>query len=327
LKAAEVMPAWMSSGVLKVWSDYRDHDPIYPLGWVKRITSWARPQQELGLMVMDRWLLHDRKKGIKASEASLAEVVHGANVWMRACRYNVVVLLTPHDYDDYEVCGCLHYMGSPPQAFLDGAPGAAKFSMKTAITEHRPLMTQLLTPEERAGVVTPADREAYQAYRRAGSRGHYDFVDGAGVLSADDPCTSWVLWALDDIETALCHVAWRGAPLSSPVPAVLKPCQSSEWSNSRDEIPSIPLSLWLTNHRDWIGDAVIDLFHRARAEVVEATLTAGLAPLASDGSSFKEARGEKRMRKRGVARKEAVANVRDVVRGEPGLVKLIASFA
>jgi hypothetical protein len=91
--------------------------------------------------------------------------------------------------------------------------------------------------------------------------------------------------------------------------------------------PWIPLSQWLTNHRDWIGDAVIDLFHRARAEVVEATLTAGLAPLASDGSSFKEARGEKRMRKRGVARKEAVAAVRDVVRGEPGLVKLIASFA
>jgi hypothetical protein len=155
--------------------------------------------------------------------------------------------------------------------------------------------------------------------------GHYDFIDGTGIFSPNIPGMSWLVYSLDGIKAALHHVAWRGAPLSSPVPALLQPWQSPEWEDSSEEIPRIPLSEWLANHRAWT--AVIELFHRARAEVVEATLTAGLAPLASDGSSVKGGRGERGMRTRGVARKEALAAVRDVVRGEPGLVKLIASYA
>jgi hypothetical protein len=280
------------------------------------------------LIVAHCLLLHARGRFLKASEASLVEIVHTTNIWIRACRYNVVVMLDPDRYHLDYIADMLRGMGyPPPRAFMDAAPGAAKFGMKTAIAQHRRLMERLLTAEERAGVVTPADRDAQRAFQLSSFEGHYDFIDGTGIFSPTDSGSSWVDWALDGIEAALYHVAWRGMPLSSPVPALLEPWQESEWEDSREEIPRIPLSQWLTDHRDWIGDAVITLFHRARAEVVEATLTAGLAPLKNDGSSFKAAHGEKRMRTRGVARKEAVAAVRDVVRGEPGLVKLIASFA
>jgi hypothetical protein len=282
-------------------------------------------------------VLHASRGTLKASEASFVEIVHTANVWIRGCRHNIIRILDPDDYgDDYggdEIRELLHEMGyPPPQAFLDAAPGAAMFGMKTSIAQHRRLMMQLLTAEERAEVVTPADIEALRACQRAGWEGHYDWVEGNGAFlpEATSYCGSggsWVAWALDGIEAALYHVAWRGVPLSSPVPALLEPWQQAEWEENTEEIPFIPLSEWLTDHRGWLGDAVIALFHRARAEVVEATLTAGLAPLASDGSSFKAARGEGGMRTRAGARKEALANLRDVVRGEPGLVKLIASFA
>jgi hypothetical protein len=185
---------------------------------------------------LHRLRLHGRmnKDGIKVSKASIIEAVHSTNVWIRACRYNVVVMLDPDGIDIDDIADMLHGMGyPPPRAFLDAAPGAAKFGMKTAVAEHRPLMRQLLTAEERAGVVTPTDIEAERAFQLSSFMGHYDFLDGTGIFSPTQWGCSWVLWALDGIEAALHNVAWRGVPLSFPVPALLEPWQEAEWEDSR----------------------------------------------------------------------------------------------
>jgi hypothetical protein len=265
--------------------------------------------------------------------APLEKIVHECNVWIRGCTYNTICNFQNLGFgffnDEY-----MEHLSDVPQAFLQAAPAAARAAMKTALAKYRPLMQELLTPEELATLVTAEDTAAEAAFRAAGSGGWADFFEGCGSFSPNDRVCSWVVWACDELEKALFHVAWNGASLQTLVPALLEPWEENDWAVSKRFIRRISLSQWLANHEHWIGKAVVDLFHRARAGVVVATLTSclGRSPLESDMPChlYKNGRversGMQTRRRRRLEELQRLGRVRDIVFAQEGLLEHIASF-
>ena len=236
-------------------------------------------------------------------------MIHCANVWIRGCNHNLKNCFKNLDADCFEGDQRLaDYLSRPPAALLRAGPGAARAAMKEGI-KLRPLFSGLLTPAELASVVTPADVEAEREFQRSDSSGAFTaFLEGYGAFSPteDGDNCSWVVWALDQVEVALWQVAWKGVPLSSPVPANLSMYIDGDWSKAREHLTYIPLSRWLVKHRAWLGP-LVEVFHRARGQLVTATLTSGLSdPTTSMADTY--------------------LNVRDRVFGDQHLVGLIAGF-
>lgn len=155
--------------------------------------------------------------GLKPTD-SLFRIVHEANVWIRACKHNVICMFDDFGLDFFYDEG-MDWVFNPPQAFLDAAPAAAMASMRRSLSSRRPLMQALLSDDDRAALVTAKQHEAERRLRQTGRALWDAFLEGTGVLSPDDTDNcSWVVWALEAIEMVLYRVAWHGVPLSSFVP-------------------------------------------------------------------------------------------------------------
>lgn len=136
--------------------------------------------------------------------SSLAEIAHEANVWLRACDHNLGYFLENTDPEvfDRELVSdyLIQMMSNPPPALLAAAPGKARYEMKRAIKAYDPLC-HLLSEDEKAGLVTEADKRAPRAFIRADTSFGFleSFIDTSGVFSPTDAAGSWVVWALDKV--------------------------------------------------------------------------------------------------------------------------------
>jgi hypothetical protein len=153
--------------------------------------------------------------------ASLAEVAHESNIWLRACNHNLAYLLEDTDpdvFDDNDNDGfrefAMDMLRNPPPALLANAPGKARCEMKRAIKACDTL-SRLLSDEEKAGLVTAADEEADKACSFPCPIDHgfiWGFIDGMGIFSPTWKSCSWVVWALEQVR--------EGARDSSPHSAI-----------------------------------------------------------------------------------------------------------
>jgi hypothetical protein len=125
---------------------------------------------------------------------------------------------------------------------------------------------------------------------------------------------------------------------------ILNPTQqptTKQWEEARTEDPRrVPLLAWVAQHEDFFGPPTTALFHRARAQVVTATLISGLLPIraAVVGEEQQEQELSAALRRgarissagkaKGVEAGALVSPVlRDAVFGIPLLVQTIAEFA
>ncbi len=65
-------------------------------------------------------------------------------------------------------------------------------------------------------MVTEEDKEAERAPEKE-DHVWMGFIHGQGVLDVDNPCSSWVVWAVNELEALVKLVAEQGLPLSTNV--------------------------------------------------------------------------------------------------------------
>lgn len=260
--------------------------------------------------------------------APLEKIVHECNVWIRGCTHNAICNFQSGFGYDFYGDDEDEYLSEPPLRFLEAAPAAARAAMRTALATHRPLMQELLTASERSTLVTAEHKAAEEAFRHAGRGGWADFFEGCGSFSPTNRVCSWVVWALDELEKALYRVAWQGMPLSHTVPKSLQPWEENDWKISKYTLERIPFSQWLDEHEEWFGRPVIGLFHRARAEVVAATLRPLDLPISESPSkrAVREIGGVQTRRRARLQARQRFADLRDHVFGLHELVELITGY-
>jgi hypothetical protein len=90
----------------------------------------------------------------------LEEVVHEANIWIRACNHNLGRLFEGLDADIFNGDEDFYeYMSNPPAGFLERGPAMARASFRRCISGHRNMFTALMSDGERATLVRPEDEQ------------------------------------------------------------------------------------------------------------------------------------------------------------------------
>ena len=202
--------------------------------------------------VSKSWHAAVRAAGRTLWPRHVRELVHDANTWIRATRYNGALLFEGDDIQQF-----LGGMGPPPQLFLSALPAYAVAQTHVCMRDSRALKRCAPLDEAvEAALFTPDDLEAEHWFYGSSDDGHAAFVEGCGVLAPDNPGSSWVLWAVDAFEAVASLLCNGAVSATQPVPSRLFSEDSTDFATAdANAARQQPLRSWLEEHAHHFGAA------------------------------------------------------------------------